>query len=241
MHEPEKCEEKDRPEVLQVPGVEFEVDTMVTRVYLVHPRTGRIIGRVAVTLVVDRFSRLIIGCAMTVDVSRHTAVALALLNAATEKVGYGRELGLHVATGEWPSGRPDIVRLAPNSFDNDAQWAPIAGLGIAIQLGSPMPKRKSLVESAFQRWDDEVLKSLPGYGCGEHGHSESEGGPATAVRTLLPLRRFTVDWIIRYNTSHVLNRYPLTRHMVQDGVQPIPIKLWNWGVHNVGPVVIPDC
>ena len=103
---------------------------------LVNPRTGRIIGRVAVSLVADRFSRVIVGFDMTVDVLKHTAVALALLNAATEKVGYGRELGLHVVAGEWPSGRPDIVRLAPNSFDYDAQWAPIAG-GIAVQLGSP--------------------------------------------------------------------------------------------------------
>lgn len=36
VHEREKWEATDRPEVLHGPGVEFEVDTMVTRVYLVR-------------------------------------------------------------------------------------------------------------------------------------------------------------------------------------------------------------
>jgi hypothetical protein len=41
-------------------------------------------------------------------------------------------------------------------------------------------------------------------------------------------------WALRHNNQMYLEGYPLTAAMRRDGVRPIPVDLWHWGIVNCG-------
>jgi putative transposase len=40
--------------------------------------------------------------------------------------------------------------------------------------------------------------------------------------------------VLYYNTRHEMDWYPLDRDMIADGVRPIPLQLYYWGLENRG-------
>ncbi len=213
------------------PGSCYQIDSTVADVYLVSSLDPlRIIGRPILYLIVDVFSRLIVGFAVTLEAPSYTAAMLALENAATDKVEYCRTLGIEISEDEWPSAHlcngllADRGELASQFPDNL-----VHSLGIKMLQTAPYrPDWKAIVETRFKLANDGVIKWLPGA-----VHPRRERGDCDhsldGTLTLRDFRETIVHFILGHNNKR-LDGYKLDEFQIADQVEARPCELWQYGI-----------
>ena len=86
------------------PGAVYQIDSTKGDVYLVSQfDRSKVIGRATLYLVVDVFSGMIAGFYAGLENPSFLAAALAIENAATDKVGFCADYGIQITAEEWPS------------------------------------------------------------------------------------------------------------------------------------------
>lgn len=86
------------------PGSLWQIDATIGDIYLVsHLDRSRIIGRPVIYLVIDTFSRLIVGFSVSLEGPSWLGAMLALENATKDKVQFCREYGIEITEEQWPS------------------------------------------------------------------------------------------------------------------------------------------
>lgn len=176
----------------------WETDHTVLDVYVVDPHTGLIMGRPRVTVMIDYFSR----CVMGLDIDFTGTTAQAVLNCLKHAIlpkHYVRERYPEVA-GVWPCfGAPDILKC-----DNGPEFHAASlreacfELGIELQYcPTKKPYFKARVERFFRTFNEQALAGLPG-ATGSHLYALPEGvDPSkTAVVHLKDLLRHIHIWIV---------------------------------------------
>ena len=87
------------------PGARYYIDATIADVYIVSRyNRNRIIGRPTLYLVVDQFSRLIVGIYVGLEPPCWVGAMLALWNCSIDKVGYCARYGISITSGQWPTG-----------------------------------------------------------------------------------------------------------------------------------------
>ncbi len=85
------------------PGSSYEIDSTVGDVCLVSSRDPRlIIGRPIIYVVVDTFSRLVVGFTVGLEGPSWRSAVLAFTNVTTDKVEFCASMGLEIMPDEWP-------------------------------------------------------------------------------------------------------------------------------------------
>jgi len=227
----------DSSEMLIGPGAVYQIDATVLDVYLVSSiDRKRVIGRPVLYVVIDVFSRMVVGFAVLLEGPSWEGAKQALLHSYSDKTKqfqkYHQKYQIPISAAAWPSQYLPTVLLADNGelksiLSDELQGA----LGISIQNPPAYrPDWKAIVERHF-RTVAEYLKFTPGY-VYDISH---RGGPdyrLDAKLTLQALRLFLANRFMRYNTLHRLTTYDLTSWMIEDGVEPYPAQLWRWGLQN---------
>ena len=91
---------------------------------------------------------------------------------------------------------------------------------------------KGIVEKQFDTIQKRVRPFLPGY---VEKDFQERGARDYRLDAKLTLEQFTqimIKQVLMYNTKHYLDHYVRDNEMVQDGVEPVPLNLWNWGIEN---------
>ncbi|WP_423680474.1 transposase [Undibacterium sp. WLHG33] len=216
----------------------FEIDATIADVYLVS-RFNRnwIIGRPVVYVVVDTFSRMIVGLYVGLEGPSWNGARAALWNAFSDKVEYCRQFGIDISSADWPCHHlPQEICGDRGEMLGAAAENLVTGLGIDLAILPPYrPDWKAIVESRFR-----ILNRLTQIQWSPGGVAErvkERGERDYRLDATLDLHEFTkimVASTLHYNHH---NRQPdwLNQDMIAQDIAPTPISMWNWGIdHGFG-------
>lgn len=217
------------------PAHRYEIDATIADIYLVH-RVNRnwIIGRPVLYIVVDAYSRMIVGAHVGLEGPSWEGARHALYNAFTSKVEYCKRYGIDIDEPEWPchhipkevsADRAELLSNAGEEFSNT--------LEVILKIAPPYrPDWKSIVESRFKLINQGLsLKFLPG---GVDARRNERGDRDYQLDARYDLDQFTAIIInqILYHNATLHLPHLATNDMVRDEIELYPIELWKWGMRN---------
>jgi hypothetical protein len=215
------------------PGSIYQIDATVADIYLVSQLDRlRIIGRPVVYFCIDVFSRLCVGLYVGLEGPSWLTGMMALANTTADKVSFCAEFGIEISAEDWPSAfLSEQVTADRGEFIGIASDQLVDSLNIIFVNCPPFRgDLKGIVERAFRRANDTCVKWMPGA-----VRKREQGEPDYRLDATLTLAEFTrilILMVIEYNLFHRIEEYPMGKDMMSDGVEPIPIELWNWGIVN---------
>ncbi len=220
------------------PGSRYEIDATIADIYLVSDsERGNIVGRPVVYMVIDVFSRMVVGLYIGFENASYAAAMQALFMAVTDKTDYCRELGFDIEAENWPSvGLPDAIladrgELLGHQIENLER-------NFAVRIENAAPYRgdaKGIVERNFKTIQATFTPFAPGFVTGNR--VKKRGGKDYRLDARLTIREFaqiTLSSVLYHNQYAVLEKYDRDADMPTD-LPMTPIHLWNWGLqHRTG-------
>lgn len=221
------------------PGTLWQIDATQFDIYLVSSvDRNLIVGRPTLYLILDVYSRLIVGCNVSMEpFNSYAGVMVALANAMLPKDEYCKQYGVSLDRNEW-----DVACVPQKIFADRGELNgkhiedSIAGLGISI-LNAP-PYRadyKGIIEQAFAKLNINVKPFADGVV--KNGKTSIERGDEDyrlkANLTIEEFTRILVKCILFHNNHHVLSEYVLDEMMITEKVEKIPAKIWEHGVRHM--------
>ena len=216
------------------PGSRYQIDATVADVYLVSKyQRNWIIGRPVIYVIIDVFSRMIVGVYVGLEGPSWLGAMMALANAATNKVSFCQELGIAITEEEWPCHHiPECILGDRGELVGMSVETMIPNLRIRVEnAASYRADWKGLVERHFRVIHERVKPFLPGF---IELDFRQRGARDYRLDSRLDIAQFTeiIIEIILYHNSHELKTYNRDEEMIADDVTPIPIELWKWGIMN---------
>ena len=217
------------------PGYIYQIDSTIADIYLLSMFLQTlIIGRPVLYFVVDVFSALVVGFYMGLEGPSWMGAALALFITAMNKVELCTQFGINIQPGIWPVDMfsqkivADRAELLSKNSDNL-----LHNFNMRVtNTPSWRADFKGLVEQEFHRANVSTINWIPGAVKGRLRQRGEKDHRLDATLTLPEFTEVLIRMIIKYNNSHFLEDYPLLPEMIADGVKPVPIELWNWGMKN---------
>lgn len=218
------------------PGALYQIDATLADVNLVsafHPTHH--IGRPWIYAIIDVFSRMVVGLAVRLEGEGWLGVRLALENVVANKVSFCARYCIEITEEIWPNCylseeiTGDRGPLVGKQADNIPK-----GLGVRISNCAPCRADwKGVIEQFFHRLNILVFHALPGAveAKREWGDRDTR---LDAALTIHDLTEAMIAVALFYNTKHEMDWYPLDKDMIADGVRPIPLELYKWGLENRG-------
>lgn len=217
------------------PGSLYQIDATIADVYLVS-RVNRllIIGRPVVYFCLDLFSRMIVGLHVALEGPSWTTGMMALANSFMDKVEYCARFGIAITPEQWPVyGIPRKITADRGEFMGMQSDLLVCNMNVTLANCPPYRADwKGLVEQTFHRANEKCIHWMPGA-----VRKRTFGQPDPRFEAKLDIFQFTqilIQMILHHNLFHRLDTrtYPLDRDLMADGVEPIPIELWQWGIEN---------
>ena len=215
------------------PGDRYQIDATIGDIYLVSRYDRRlIVGRPVIYIVIDVFSHLIVGVYVGFEGPSWVGAMEALSIAVLDKVSYCHRFGVDILPEEWPSvGMPLRVLGDRGEMAGSMVETLINNFNVRVENTAPYRADwKGLVEQQFRLLPARFKSYTPGYIQEDY---QQRGGNDYRLDAKLDIDQFTrilIFCILTYNNSHVLKDYPLSPEMVRDGVRPVPIEMWDWGI-----------
>ncbi|WP_040949388.1 DDE-type integrase/transposase/recombinase [Gorillibacterium massiliense] len=216
------------------PGSIYQIDATIGNIYLVNRKNRDwLIGRPVIYFVIDVFSRLIVGLYVGLEGPSWIGAALALENAASDKVEYCKHFGIDITKEEWPSfGLPEQLTTDRGEYVGNKPAHLIKTLNVKVEHLPPFRADwKPFVEKAFDLSDDLYVKWTPG---GILERMKERGDYDTKDDRALDIHEFETILIecVRYHNKHYMQSYRRNDAMIEDDVTPTPVDLWHWGRKN---------
>jgi putative transposase len=158
--------------------------------------------------------------------------AIAIANAATDKVLFCARYGIVLEAWEWPCHHVgESYQGDRGEMIADASDSLVIDYNLSIANCPPYrPDWKAIVERYFRTTNETVLHWLPG-----DTLKRDFGNPDNRLNATLDIKQLTKLIIIstlEHNKYHEIKEYPMGRDMIAAGVRPIPMELWQWGIKN---------
>jgi hypothetical protein len=216
------------------PGAVYQIDATVGDLYLIS-RFNRdwIIGRPVIYSVMDVYSRMIVGLYIGLEGPSWAGAMMALANAASDKVSFCRDFGIEIEKHEWPVAHLPESLLADRGELEGSKVEPlINNFGIKI-LNTPSYRAdlKGIIEQHFRVTNSRTKAFLPG----AVKPVKERGDRDYRLEAQLDIYQFTqviIKCALYHNNQHYLTNYQREEMVVEDGIAPIPIQLWEWGINN---------
>jgi hypothetical protein len=217
------------------PGSLYQIDATLADVYLISRYGGnRLIGRPVIWVVMDVYSRMIVGLCIRLEGEGWLGLQLALENATADKVAFCAKYGIEITDEIWPSrylpehitgDRGPLISANANRF--------IYALNIRVSNTPPYrPDWKGIVEQIFNQMNIRVLKWLPG----AVDHDWERGDPDyrhAAILDIQQLNEIMIEAVLYHNNEHMISDgYELDSDLITAKVEPYPVRLYHWGVEN---------
>lgn len=217
------------------PGSRYEIDATIADVILVsdHDR-NQPVGRPTVYIVIDVFSRFIVGWYIGFENPSYVAAIQALYLALTDKSHIFQDLDIDTDNFVWPTpGLPEAI-LADRG---ELVGHQIEGLESSnkVRIENTPPYRgdaKGIVEQRFRTLQAEFKRYVPGEVTGLT--VKKRGGKNYWLDGKLTISEFTeiiISSIVMRNFVDPMTKYDRAKDMPAD-LPSIPVHLWNWGLQN---------
>jgi putative transposase len=219
------------------PGDLFLIDATVADLYLVssYDRAWTI-GRPVLYLVVDHYSRMIVGIHVALEGPNWEGAMMALASAFTDKVAFCKRHGIEIRHEDWPC---DVApaRLTADRGEVISEHADYIVPGFRLTIHDTPPFRadfKSFVEGQFKITNERGIKRMPGW----VDKLKERGGPDYRYDAKLTLHEFMkvmIELALHNNrTRPITSNLPLDLPLDEEG-SPVPLELWDWGLANASP------
>ncbi|SMC18172.1 Mu transposase, C-terminal [Andreprevotia lacus DSM 23236] len=217
------------------PGSRYQIDATIADVYLVSRLDRKkIIGRPVLYVVIDVFSRMVVGIYIGLEGPSWVGAMMALANAAGDKVTYCQRYGVEISAADWPCHYlPETLlgdrgEIASRYIDNLAN-----SFNIDIENASSYRADwKGIVEQRFKLIPAKFKPYVPGYIEPDFGERGARDYRLDAILDLDAFTQIVIECLLYYNNYHELKKYDADRSVVADNVPRIPIELWDWGIAN---------
>lgn len=217
------------------PGALYQVDATIGDLYLLSRLIpGRIIGRPVIYVVVDAFSRMIVGLHVGLEGPSWVGMMLALENAFTDKAPFAQQLGRPLDPAEWPCQHlPEALLGDRGELLSTHADQLVRAFNIRVaNAASWRADWKGIVERSFRTLNDEVIRWQPGaiYEARERGDPDYR---LDATLTLAECTRMLLALVLRHNHTRELtdDALPLDYPYPTDrGITPM--DLWAWGLEH---------
>lgn len=215
------------------PGSRYQIDATIADVYLVSrfDRT-KIVGRPVVYVVIDVFSRMIAGLSVGLEGPSWVGAMNALANAASPKAEWCRQFGIEISEADWPCrSLPEALLADRGEMLGAAAETLVQRFGLRLETAAPYRADwKGVVERRFGLLHSAFKPYVPGF---VEPDFQDRGAQDYRLDATLDLDEFTavlINCVLYQNNEHPINSYPRDPAMIAEGVNPIPIELWEWGI-----------
>lgn len=217
------------------PGQRYEIDATIADIYLVH-RVNRnwLIGRPILYVVVDAYSRMIVGIHVGLEGPSWEGARHALYNAFNSKVVFCKRYGIEISEDEWPCHHiPMEISADRAEMLSGAGEILSTTLGVKVKIAPAFrPDWKSIVESRFKLINEGLsLKFIPG---GVDARRLERGDRDYELDAILDIDQFTnivIEEVINHNNNLHLPHLA-TNDMIADEIELNPLSIWTWGQEN---------
>lgn len=215
------------------PGARYQIDATIADIYLVSRYDrNKIVGRPVLYVVIDVFSRLIVGIYVGFEGPSWVGAMMALANTAADKVRYCQQFGLEIAAADWPcQALPSILLGDKGELAGEKVETLIQTLHVAVEnAASYRADWKGIVEQRFRLLQAEFKPYLPGY---IDTDFQIRGGKDYRLDGTLDIDQFTraiILCVLHHNNAHYYRKFQREADMVADGVKAIPVEMWEWGI-----------
>lgn len=216
------------------PGYRYQIDATIADVYLVSSINRQtIIGRPVVYVVIDVWSRLIIGIYVGLENASWPTAMMALHNATIDKVEWCKSFDIDIEPHEWPTAGLSSTILGDRGemLSTHADHL-VKVLGIDVENTPPYRADwKSIVERIFGTLQAKFAPEIPAYVHKDYMPRLDDDHRLDATLTLREFTKVMIHCVLDHNSS-IISGYPMHSDMVNDGVAAIPTELWAWGLKN---------
>lgn len=216
------------------PGTRFQIDATIADIYLVSSfDVNRIIGRPVIYAIIDVYSRIITGIYVGLEGPSWLGAMMALDNMVADKVEFCKQYDIEITEEQWLTCHlPEVIIADRGEFEGHAVEGLINNLNIKIENTTAYRgDLKGIVERKFRTINGKVKQKAPGAIQKEY---RERGDRDYRLDATLNLKEFTaliITMVLHYNHK-IIDKYPMEKEMITDGVVPTPINLWNWGIQN---------
>lgn len=218
------------------PGYRYQIDATVADIYLISEQDrSRIVGRPVVYMVIDVFSRMVVGMYVGFEGPSWVSAMVALTNTIADKVEYCRQYDVDISAGDWAvKGLPDVFLADKGELNGTKVEAFSKAFGVRIENA---PARRGDAKGIVERYFLTVQENFKPYASGvvEDTTSRKRGGHDYRLDATLTLREFTriiIAGVLWHNNFHTLSKYDRAAGMPGD-LPAIPAMLWRWGLANL--------
>lgn len=225
------------------PGHMFEIDATVLDFYVrSHYPPYNLIGQPTLYVIIDVYSRFIIGWYMCLGKPSGTNALAALVNMASDKrlildsIGYTDNDDFIKSDSHFLiKGIPKILIIDQAELRKTIPEHIQKRFNIhIIHTPAKRPDWKGTVEKRFdilQNWESIYDPSHGNYSKKKYGDPDIR---KSAIKTFEPLYCDFIDLIYLHNHSLIRNPKILSNLSLHDQIPPIPIQLFNHGIEKVG-------
>lgn len=217
------------------PGDTVEVDALESDISLVSERDSeQTVGRGILYLMIDVWTRCILAIAVGFENNSVLACTDLLLNLADDKVEYAKKYGITFDKQLWPSNIiPRRMRMDRGAdFRSDKLGKILNGLGIERMLEpAATGSLKGIVEQEFHQIQFNQNDIVENNGLIEKRHDSNHHKEAKL--TISDFTAMCINFVISHNQKYQ-QYYKLNKKMQDAHVEPIPIKLWEYGCKQYG-------
>ncbi|MFK0571724.1 hypothetical protein [Endozoicomonas sp.] len=225
------------------PGHMFEIDATVLVFYIrSHHPPFNLIGQPTFYVIIDVYSRFIIGWHMCLGKPSGANALAALVNMASDKTKILDAIGYNDNDDFLRSDSHFLIKGIPKQLVIDqAELRKTVPEHIQkrfnihiIHTPAKRPDWKGTVEKGFdilQNWAAIYDPSHGNYAKKRYGDPDIR---KSSIKTFTMLYCDFIDLIYLHNHSLIKNPRILSNISLQDQVPPIPIQLFNHGIENVG-------
>jgi len=223
------------------PNEIYELDATVNRVFLVSKKTHAVIGQPTLYVVIDRWSRFIVGVYISLKSPSWEELSYAILISFTSRNKRFKQLGIDITDERWPIGKPPAVFMFDrgSEFRSDSAEKSIAkNLRIEIDL---LPRRtpdgKAIVERVIRE-----LKSRNGSASieGAYQRRPTDYETRKAVKVAKGAAAYNLQEIFLLLIKEV-ESYNNTPHdtlkknilLTREGIAPTPKAAFLWGQKHI--------
>lgn len=217
------------------PGSRYIIDATILDVY-VRSRINRkrIVGRPVLYLVIDVWSRMIVGFYVGIENASWRCAAMALANVVEDKVEFCRLHGIEIEPWEWPNAGLCGTLLGDNGeVASKIINSIIQHVNTKVETHGPYrADQKGLLEKMFDVVPAKIGEYLPGWVHPDFRKRGVEDYRLASTLDIEDITKIAILAVINRNNNITLKRYDRDAGMPATEVAPYPSDLWRWGIAN---------
>lgn len=216
------------------PGSKYQVDATPADIYLVskvHPH--RIIGRPVVYVVIDIYSRMIVGIYVGLEGPSWIGAMMALDNIVADKVEFCKKYGIEITEDMWPNSfLPEVILADRGEFEGYSVSNLINNLKVTVEnTAAYRGDLKGIVERYFRTTNDRIKHKAPGAIEKEFRERGDNDYRLDATLNLDEFTQIIIQQVIWYN-NNVKEQFQMEKEMIAAEIPPKPVAMWKWGIAN---------